>query len=182
MLKNDPFPQLETKRLILRKISPADAQDIFAMRADERMHLFTDTLPDETTHQTAAYIEKMNSGVEANRSIIWAMQHRQAQKVIGTISLWDFQIENASAELGYGIIPEYQGQGLMKEALLQVCAYGLGTLGLRQLFAYTEENNQASIRLLETCNFRLVDRVVDEGVKQKRSFQMMVYVLESLSA
>jgi len=44
--------------------------------------------------------------------------------VIGSISIWNINLKQKSAELGYGIIPAYQGLGLMKEALLTAADYG----------------------------------------------------------
>ena len=62
----------------------------------------------------------MNKGIDDNKWIIWAIEHNQSHKVLGTISIWNINEEQRSGELGYGIIPDYQGQGLMKESLLDV--------------------------------------------------------------
>ncbi len=84
-----------------------------------------------------------------NKWIIWAIEHRQTKKVIGTISIWNTNIEQGISELGYGIITDYQGKGLMKEVLLSVIKYGFEVMNLKALEAYTEENNHSSIKLLE---------------------------------
>lgn len=53
-----------------------------------------------------------------------------SQKVIGTISIWNINLEQRNAELGYGITPAYQNKGLMKEALLSVADYGFNVMNL----------------------------------------------------
>jgi len=163
MIKFSPFPNLETERLILRRLSRDDSDHLYEMRKDPRMHVHTDTIPDKSIDDTKAYIDKMNKGIDANKWIIWAMAHRQSQKVIGSISLWNIDSEDESGELGYGIIPDFQGQGLMKEALLAVVDYGLNVMNLQKINAYTEENNLSSTRLLDKCNFVEFDRIYEKG-------------------
>lgn len=178
MIQFTPFPVLETKNLLLRSIAPDDVSDFFAMRSDPRMHEYTDTKPDADMDATRIYLEKMNRGVIENRWIIWAMEHKPTKKVVGSISIWNLNPGDNSGELGYGIIPAYQGQGLMKEALLRAADFGFKVMGLQILFAYTEETNSSSVKLLERCNFTVVDRVLDAGMLNPRDYHMLVFRLE----
>lgn len=174
-----PFPNIETKNLILRRMKHNDINDLFEMRKDPRMNEHIDTKLEETTDETKLYIDKMNKGVDDNKWIIWAIEHKQSKKVIGSICIWNINKEQESGELGYGIIPDYQGRGLMKEALLSVVGYGLEVMNLRALEAYTEENNLKSINLLKKCYFIEVNRVNDDGYFNKRVYHMVVYRLEN---
>lgn len=177
MIIFNPFPLIETKNLLLRRMKYKDTHDIFQMRKDPRMNEYTDTKPDESEEETKAYIEKMNKGVDENKWVIWAIENKQSGKVIGSISIWNINIEQKSGELGYGIIPDYQNKGLMKEALLSVVDYGFNVLNLRALEAYTEEKNIKSIKLLEACKFAEVNRVDDQGYYSNRIYHMVVYRL-----
>lgn len=175
MINFSPFPFRETKNLVLRRMDYIDIYDLYEMRKDPRMNEYTDTKPDKNSDETKAYIDKMNKGIDDNKWIIWAIQHKQSNKVIGTMSIWNIDSEQKSAELGYGIIPDYQGKGLMKEALLNIVDYGFNVMNLKELYAYTEENNIKSIKLLERCNFAEVNRVDDEGYFNNRIYHMIVY-------
>jgi ribosomal-protein-alanine N-acetyltransferase len=155
-----------------------DRNDIFQMRKDPVMHEYTDTRPDETLEETDVYIGRMNRGVNENKWIIWAIEHKQSKKVIGSICIWNICMEKRIGELGYGIIPDYQGRGLMKEALLSVVEYGFNTMNLRALDAYTEENNIKSAKLLESCKFSEISRVDDQGYTNNRVYHMVVFRLE----
>lgn len=178
MLENE-FPILETERLILRRMTISDKLDIFAMQSDPKMSEHSDSQPALDIKETIAYIEKMEAGVDDGKWLIWAMEDKLTKKVIGTICIWDFSNDKRTAELGYGIIPETRGKGLMKEALSAVVSYGFNTLKMDFLDAYTEENNQPSIKLLHRCGFEEVDRVVDEGFYTDRDFVMVVFRLEN---
>lgn len=172
-----PFPLIETPNLVLRRMEDGDLEDVFEMRSDPRMHLHTDTKPDEAPAETAAYIEKMTRGVDTEKWIIWAIQLRQSPKVIGSVSIWNLDRERGSGELGYGITPAYQGKGFMKEALRAAIDYGFNIMDLKTLEAYTERANTASCGLLERCGFTEADRVDEEGACNKRTYHMVVYRL-----
>lgn len=143
------------------------------------MHEYTDTIPDKSTEETRAYIGKMDKGVDENKWIIWAIEHKRSKKVIGSISIWNINIKQRNGELGYGIIPGFQGKGLMKEALLGVVDYGFNVMNLKALMAYTEENNIKSIKLLEGCKFTMKKRVDDQARFSNRVYHMVVYSLEN---
>jgi len=177
-MKFDPFPVLETERLILRKMSPDDRDDFFAMRSDERMHEYTDTTPDQNISQTDAYLAKMQHGVDENRWIIWAIQHRASGRVIGSVATWNFNETQTIAELSYGIAPEFQGRGYMSEALARVIEYAFATLKLTALEAYTEVENTPSRWLLERIGFVESGQVDDPSADGTRVYHMIVYRLE----
>lgn len=173
----NPFPVIETANLLLRKLAPEDKHDIFRMRKDPIMHEYTDSKPDANIEETEAYIDRMLKGIAENKWIIWAIEHKQSGKVIGTISIWNIDREKEIAELGYGIIPDYRGKGLMKEALSAAVNYGFGAMKLKALDAYTEENNISSNKLLENCRFKIIDKVDDQGYCNDRIYHMIVYRL-----
>lgn len=129
------FPIISTENLVLRRLQNSDVNDIYEMRKNELMHLYTDTLPDKKIEDTEKYIINMNKGVDDNKWLIWAIEHKVTKRVIGTISIWNINKENNSAELGYGIIPNFQGKGYMKESLLKVIDYGFNKMNLDKLLA-----------------------------------------------
>lgn len=181
MINFTPFPNIETKNLILRQMNYNDICDLFEMRKDPRMVEHTDIKLDETTHETKAYIDKMNEGVEHNRWIIWAIQYKKSKQVIGSICIWNINEAGNGGELGYGIIPDYQGKGLMSESLLSVVEYGFKVMKLKTLEAYTEENNFKSIKLLDSRNFIEINRIDDAGYFSKRVYHMIVFRLENMA-
>lgn len=180
MINYMPFPTIETKNLMLRKMNYGDINDLFEMRKDVRMNEYIDTKIEVDTNETKAYIDKMNKGIDDNKWIIWAIEHKQMKRVIGTISIWNISKKQESGELGYGIIPDFQGNGLMKESLLSVVEYGFNVMKLKALEAYTEEHNVKSIKLLKKCNFHEINRVYEEGYFSNKVYHMMVYRLERI--
>jgi len=177
-MRFNPFPVLETEHLILRKMTASDRDDLFAMRSDERMHAYTDTKPDSDLAQTEAYLEKMIQGVNEDRWIIWAIEHRVSRRAIGSVGIWNFNEDGSSAELSYSIAPDEQGKGYMKEALTRVISFAKDNLRLRLLEAYTEVENTPSRKLLERLHFVEVGQVDDVSADGTRVYHMIVYQLE----
>ncbi|WP_391119448.1 GNAT family N-acetyltransferase [Psychrobacillus sp. L3] len=178
MINYTSFPNIDTKNLLLRRIVQNDVHDLYAMRKDPSMHIFTDTKADESIEETSVYMDQMNKGVDHKKWLIWAIEHKQSNKVIGTISIWNLNKDEKSGELGYGIIPAYQGQGLMQESLLSVVEYGFEQMNLEKLLAYTEECNGLSINLLVKCKFVEIGRVDEQGYTNKQMYRLVVYQLE----
>ncbi len=171
----NPFPKLETKRLLLRKLNEDDMYDVFNMRKDPSMHEYTDTKPDENLDDTIEYIRKMSQGIDENKWILWGLEDKKTGKIIGTISIWNIYPEEEKAELGFGIVPEFRGRGLMTEALREVVDYSFRDINFKKLEAFTEESNIKSISLLERCGFVEDRRVIDQSPFDGREYKMVVY-------
>ncbi len=71
--------------------------------------------------------------------------------------------EDGTAEIGYGILEEYQGQGYATEAVQAVCRWAFGLAEIKSLEAETETGNAASQRVLEKCGFRPNGTCGEEG-------------------
>lgn len=60
---------------------------------------------------------------------------------------------NGVAEIGYGILEEYQGQGYATEAVKAALRWAFQNPNVTAIEAETDANNAASKRVLEKCGF-----------------------------
>jgi len=74
--------------------------------------------------------------------------------LIGTICLFGFSDENDKCEIGYELLTNFQGQGIMREALEKVIDYAFNTIKVKKIEAFFHRDNQRSIKLLEKLSFR----------------------------
>ena len=77
--------------------------------------------------------------------------------------------DDGVAEIGYGILEEYRGQGYAAEAVQAVCRWAFRHSELRALEAETAPENTASQRVLEKCGFRTNGSVGEEGPRFART-------------
>jgi ribosomal-protein-alanine N-acetyltransferase len=85
--------------------------------------------------------------------MLWAITLKGKDQLIGTVLLWNIIKQERKAEIGYELNPLYQGKGVMQEALDIVIQYGLKSMELKIIEAYTHKYNQRSIKLLQRKGF-----------------------------
>ena len=85
--------------------------------------------------------------------ITWAITQKPDEAMIGSIGFWRIDKENHRAEIGYMMLPEYQGQGLMREAITRVLETGFRHIGFHSVEANINPHNDRSRRLLESVGF-----------------------------
>ena len=153
LLNFSPFPSLSTKRLDLRRISDQDEEEIFFLRSDKEILQFLDRNPAKSIDEARQWIRMINDGTDNNQYITWAMALKSDPKLIGTIAFWNVQKEHYRAEIGYALVSEFQGKGLMQEAMTIVLDYGFNTMKLHSVEANVNPANKRSIRLLEKNGF-----------------------------
>jgi [ribosomal protein S5]-alanine N-acetyltransferase len=149
-----PFPVLKTERLTLRQLRSSDDKEIFALRSNDNVNKYLDRKPGKSIDDAKNFILTINENIQRNDSIYWAITWNGADKLIGTICLFNFSEDHSKAEIGYELLPDFQGKGLMQEAALKVIHFGFQHLGLNSVEASTHSENQSSTRLLEKLNFK----------------------------
>ncbi|MCF6133429.1 GNAT family N-acetyltransferase [Flavobacterium wongokense] len=148
-----PFPILTTERLTLRQLSVDDRQNILALRSDPEINKYLERQPSKTIEDALNFINKINDNIKNNNAIYWVITLANAKTFVGTICLFDFSEEKNSCEIGYELMPKFQGQGIMKEAAAAVIDYVFQTLQFKKIVAFTHNENQSSTNLLKKFNF-----------------------------
>lgn len=174
-----PFPTLKTNRLLLRKLEMYDDQLIFAYRSNRDNFPFVDLPVYTKIGEARSYIKKMNTGLKNNKWLIWAIADTATNKILGTISIWNISIEEAKAELGFGLFPGNLGKGIMSEALKKVVEYGFQIMGLKTVEAYTNTANLPSRILLKRNNFTKSASFLETETSDGVPMEMVIYQRKS---
>src|SRR6187401_3387679 len=145
-----PFPILTTERLTLRQLIINDEQEIFALRSDSEINKYLDRQISKTIDDARNFINK----IIKSDSLYWAITLSDKNILIGTICLFAFSDENYKCEIGYELLTNFQGQGIMKEAVEKVIDYAFNTIKVQKIEAFLHRDNQSSINLLEKLSFR----------------------------
>lgn len=148
-----PFPELRTERLLLRRTTGADVQDLYYLRSQEEVMRYIDRPRPSSPEDIVALIAKIGSNIITNAGIEWAITWAEAGTYLGTISFHRLMKEDDRAEVGYLLHPGWQGKGIMQEALSAVLKYGFTTMGLHSVEAMVKPENIPSQRLLERNGF-----------------------------
>jgi len=157
-MKFQPYPEIKSNRLFLRKIQESDAKAILFLRSDKTVTKFIERPENRKTRNVAdakKFIKELDDYIETNKSIAWGITLKNVPKIIGTICLWNFSENNKTAEVGYDLHPKHQNKGIMSEALKMVIDYGFEKLKLDKIEAFTHTKNESSKILLERNKFHL---------------------------
>lgn len=150
----NPFPELKTGRLLLRRMIPSDAKELYFLRSDDTVLRYLGRNKEQSIETTLAFINKINANIDRNESILWGIAEIcNPDLLIGSICLWQFQPENSRCEIGYALHPDHWGKGLMKEAAVEVIKYGREKLELHSIEGHIHPDNIASAKLLEATGF-----------------------------
>jgi [ribosomal protein S5]-alanine N-acetyltransferase len=140
--------------LTLRQVSLNDAQDVFALRSDPAINKYLDRQPSETVEDAINFINNVTENINKNESLYWAITYTASKIFVGTICLFDFSDHHHKCEIGYELLSNFQGKGIMLEAAKKVIEYAIGALNIQTIEAFTHKNNQPSIKLLDQLAFK----------------------------
>lgn len=172
------FPEIGTARLCLRQLSPDDAPAIFALRTDPEVNQYLERPLLRRLEEAQDVIQSLNQGVANNSWIFWAIALKDNNQLIGTICIWNISRINSSADIGYELLPGYQGKGIMQEALSQVLDFGFQKMQLNKLQAFTHKNNNKSLQLLQKNGFSRDEQVEEQEHAGEKG--LVVYSRERL--
>ncbi|MFZ4875166.1 GNAT family N-acetyltransferase [Janthinobacterium sp. Mn2066] len=152
---------LITERLILKRPSMDDAASLLAFRIATREHLQAWEPARSAAFYTLAAVESQLRGmllqIEHQSAVYWQLHVRQEQgesKIIGACSFTNIVRGPFQAcYLGFSLASEYEGQGLMQEALQAAIADIFNRHGLHRIMANYQPHNQRSGQLLSRLGF-----------------------------
>lgn len=165
------LPILNTTRLTLRQLSIDDKHDILALRSNPEINKYLGRPLSKTTEDAINFINKVTDNIQKNTAFYWAITLTDSKTVVGTICLFDFSNEKNSCEIGYELMTEFQGQGIMNEAIQVVIDYVFQTLKFSKILAFTHQDNENSIKLLTKFNF------IKSEEKDKDNPNLTIFIL-----
>lgn len=148
------LPVITTPRLVLRWISENDIDGLYDVFSDPQVMRYWSTPPLPNREAAAAMQREIAEGNLRETMIKWGLALRESNQVIGTTTLFNLNLDNGRAELGYAMGRAYWGKGYMHEALQALLSHAFEVLELRRLEADVDPRNAASIRTLERLGFQ----------------------------
>ena len=169
-----PFPEMQTNRLLLRQFTDADLQHVYEglSHPDVIKHygVHYDSL-DATREQMRWFTELETSGT----GTWWAICDAATNTFSGAAGLYFIKPEHRKAELGFWLLPQYWGKGIIVEALPLILHYGFTSLHLHRVEAFVESENNSSKKVMDKLQFRHEGTMQDCEIKNGRFISLDVY-------
>lgn len=165
--------EIKTKRMLIQPMSDQEIEDLIETS--------------ESNELRAAYGEMLYGCKRNSENRVWYAPWRMTLKsdhtYIGNLGFKGTAHDNA-VEIGYGVLPEYEGKGYTTEAVQAMAQWAFGNSDVIFVEAETEPDNKASQRVLEKCGF-IPDGDGKEGprfvLESPLTNWMTIYMLFGLS-
>jgi RimJ/RimL family protein N-acetyltransferase len=154
--------QIQTSRLRLAPCTVAAAQAAMSDRAALEAQLGA-RVPDAWPAQDLrdflpVYARIVDEQAAAQGWGIWLMLAPAERSLVGDIGFKGPPDDLRTLEIGYSVLPAFQGRGYATEAARALIAWGFAQPGVRRVVANCLAGNAGSIRVLEKAGMRLTGR------------------------
>ena len=176
-LNFSPFPNLETNRLLLRRLDNNDVNEILKMRSDAETMKYIPRPLVKNNEEALELIAKIDSGIENNEGINWAITEKGSPKLIGIIGYYRTKPEHYRSEIGYMLLPEFHGKGFASEAIEIAVQFGFNEMKLHSIEAVLDPENKASERVLQKNGFIKEGHFKEHEYYDGRFLDSLIYSL-----
>ena len=150
----EKFPQLESERLIFRKLELNDAKDIQFIRTNQKVMDYMDSELHKVIQDSENFISKNLDRYKNKSGIFWAIIEKKQNQFIGDFAFWNIIRENHRAEIGYTLKPDFWNKGYMTETLNRLIQFGFNDLKLHSFEAEINPKNINSQKVLVKVGFK----------------------------
>lgn len=155
MLNHRGTITINTDRLILRKFSIDDVEDMFYNWAnDEEVAKYLSWSPHGTIEVTKEVISEWICAYEMSTVYNWAIELKATGKVIGSICVIEINDKNCRCEVGYCISRAYWNKGIMTESLKAANRFLFSEVGINRIQAKHDTKNIASGKVMEKAGMK----------------------------
>lgn len=142
-------PRLETSRLLLRKVTFKDLEDMHSFMSSIEVTKYIPFPTHKNLEDTRKFIDYLLEQYAINKKLIWGIQLKETTKLIGTIEFVSFETAHNKAEIAYVLSKDYWGNGIMTEAANEVINFGFKNLNFTRIQARTFKENLSSQKVLK---------------------------------
>lgn len=172
-----PYKNLESERLLLRRVTNDDVNEVLQLRGNPVTMRFVPRPILKTTDEALAHIKLIEDKIVANEGINWAITIKGNPKLIGIIGHYRIFPENYRCEIGYMILPEYNGKGITTEAVKLALQYGFDELQMHSIEAIIDPENIASEHVLLKNGFVKEAHILENEYYDGKFIDTVIYSL-----
>lgn len=158
------FPTLESQRLVYRKVTSQDIEDIFNIYGDPEVARYDWFSPIDTKDRALDIINNYRTEFINKEEITWGVARKNDNRIIGYCNLGDFDQEALRCEIGYGFNRNQWNKGYGTEAIRTLTNFGFKSMRLNRIEAVVTLGNYGSIKALKKAGF------TEEGTMRQRTF------------
>ncbi|EJW15464.1 GNAT family N-acetyltransferase [Paenibacillus alvei] len=147
------FPiKINGERIGLSRIAAEDLDFICELECNKDIWFFEESVESDKEIVREKYLENMDSPTHYDFIITRTIEGEA--RPIGLAQIWSYVEHRKSWELGFAIIPEYQGHGYGNEAVNLLLEFSFHHLQAHKVVGMCNGHNQKSMKLMERLGMR----------------------------
>ncbi len=152
----------KTERLLVRKLILGDLQAFHRMESNPNVLQFATGEVKSLEENTIELKDLIGKYEQAENDFwIYAIVRRSDDEFVGTCALVK---DDEDDEIGYRFLEEYWGNGYGTEICIELVKY-CKHIGMKKLIGYVVDKNNASAKILERCNFKVVKKFMNDEIQ-----------------
>lgn len=168
------FPTIKTERLLLRQFVADDLENVFLGLSHPDIIKYYG-VSYQTLEATKEQM-KFFSDLEANGTgVWWAVCSSDNKTFYGAGGLNSLIKEHNKAEIGFWLLKDFWGKGIMTEAMPLICKYGFDTLGLHRIEGIVETENNNCKNAMAKLDFQYEGTMKECEIKNGRYISLDIY-------
>lgn len=168
------FPIIKTERLLLRQFVDNDLENVFKGLSHPEIIKYYgvsfQTL--EATKEQMTFFADLKKN---ETGIWWAVCSADNKKFYGAGGLSSLNKEHKKAEIGFWLISEFWGNGIMKEAMPLICNYGFDNLELHRIEGFVESENKNCKNAMAKLDFQHEGTMKECEIKNGKFISLDIY-------
>ncbi|WP_225427040.1 GNAT family N-acetyltransferase [Companilactobacillus kedongensis] len=156
---------LETDRLILRRLTIEDSNEMFNNWAsDYKVTKYLTWHTYQSVETAQDFLVQMEKDYFDLSTYVWGIMIKETHELIGTISVVNIDEKTYTMELGYCIGSLWWGHGYAPEALERIIEYLFDMTDVNRIETKHDDNNPNSGRVMTKCHMRFEGILRDKGL------------------
>ena len=176
--KKDLFEEIETERLILRKVVDEDAETLYKnIYNNFDYYKYYYQLPFKNFEEYKTLVEKYKEYYAKGNHFRWGIVLKETNEIIGLTQLHTRDNVNNHCKIAWIIGYNYNKKGYAKEATEAVIKFGLEKIKYHRIDAEIVEGNQPSINLAEKLGMHFESTREDDYRVEGKYYNHKVYTI-----
>jgi [ribosomal protein S5]-alanine N-acetyltransferase len=168
------FPILRTDRLLLRQFTDSDLENVFKGLSHPDIIRYYG-VSYQSLEATKAQMKFFADLEKEGTGTWWAVCSLDNKTFYGGGGLNSFNREHKKAEVGFWLLSDHWGKGIMTEAMPLICAYGFNEMGIHRIEGIVETENTLCKKAMLKLNFHHEGTMRECEVKNGKFISLDIY-------
>jgi len=164
------FPIIRINRLLLRQFVDSDIENVYKGLSDPEIIKYYG-VSYKTLEDTKAQMRFFSDLEKEGTGIWWAVCSLDNKTFYGAGGLNSLSKEHKKAEIGFWLLKEFWGQGVMPV----ICNYGFDNLGLHRIEGLVETDNLNCKNAMKKLDFKHEGTMRDCEIKNGKFISLDIY-------